>query len=452
MGLLLGLAQLQDPQDTPRYLWWMESSADWRVRTNAARALAGRATDPMVRTALLEAMDDPSTHVAVQAATALSSAEDLPPRERDALKQWVEDHPIEWRRAGPILGLLGRVGEAEFLLRWLGRWSEADPLPRTRGLGALAFVPGEAATAALLEEAASTHPRIRGTALGALARRWRVERQDPASHPRYFEAFAQGLRTGDPAAAVVAAPALADSAFLALGSVALLVAEYGKMALPDDLEGMQAVVGALGASGAREAEAFLQEVVAGSEGALRTSASRALAQLRGEEPPPSARGAGAAERTVDWGGLRALGPRPRLVLETEKGTVTLVLDAEAAPLTVQTIAGFAAEGKYNGVPFHRVVPNFVAQGGDFARQDGFGGPGFSIRSEFTLIPFERGVLGMASSGKDTEGSQFFVTHSAQPHLEGAYTAFGWVEAGMDVVDRLEEEDRVLSARVQAPGA
>jgi peptidylprolyl isomerase len=138
-----------------------------------------------------------------------------------------------------------------------------------------------------------------------------------------------------------------------------------------------------------------------------------------------------------------------MILETEKGTVTLVLDSEAAPLTVQTIAGFAQEGLYDDTPFHRVVPNFVVQGGDFSRQDGFGGPGFSIRSEFTQIPYVRGVLGMASAGKDTEGSQFFVMHSMAPHLDGGYTAFGWVESGMDVVDRLYEEDRIVSARVEA---
>jgi peptidylprolyl isomerase len=145
-----------------------------------------------------------------------------------------------------------------------------------------------------------------------------------------------------------------------------------------------------------------------------------------------------------------LGSRPRLILDTEKGRIVLVLDAESAPLTVQTIAGFAQEGKYDGIPFHRVMPNFVVQGGDFARGDGFGGPGFSIRSEFTQTPYLRGALGMASSGKDTEGSQFFITHSMQPHLDGGYTVFGWVEEGMDAVDLLYEEDLILASSVE-PG-
>ena len=124
------------------------------------------------------------------------------------------------------------------------------------------------------------------------------------------------------------------------------------------------------------------------------------------------------------------------------------LDAESAPLTVQTIMGFARDGLYDGTIFHRVIPNFVAQGGDFSGNDDAGGPGSAIRSEFTTIAYQRGVLGMARGGKDTEWSQFFFTHSMQPHLEGGYTAFGWVVEGMDVVDRLYEEDRIVTARVE----
>jgi peptidylprolyl isomerase len=249
-----------------------------------------------------------------------------------------------------------------------------------------------------------------------------VERKDPGTVARYFEAFVNGLRTGDPAAGSISAPALADSAFLPLGSIAVLRNELN-----------------------------------GPNEAIRDAVAEALSTLAGEEvetaggpadAPPASDELADADRQVDWEALAALGPRPKLILEMEKGTVTLILDAESAPLTVQTIAGFAQEGLYDDTPFHRVVPNFVVQGGDFSRQNGSGGPGFSIRSEFTQIPYRRGVIGMASSGKDTEGSQFFITHSMAPHLDGGYTAFGWVESGMDVVDVLYEEDRILRARVE----
>jgi peptidylprolyl isomerase len=448
MHLLLGLAQVGDPQDTPRILWWMEASPDWRIRTNAARAAAGRTSDPRVRAALVEALDDPTTHVAYQAGNALAGASQLPPGERDALRAWVEANPGEWRRAGSILALLGRMGEGEFILNWLSGWERDETLPRTRGLGALAFVPGERSMETLRSAAREENSRIRGTALGALARRWRVEKGDPSTHEAYFQLFAEGLRAADPASSYVAAPALADSAFLPLGSVELLMNEYFRLSPEEELEGMRVILGALGETGVPEVEAFLNDVARSETEGLREAATQALARLRGEETEredvlrP-------AEKAIDWTGLAQIGSRVRLLLETEKGPVVLILDSESAPLTVQTIAGFAMEGQYDGVPFHRVVPNFVVQGGDFSRHDGYGGPGFRIRSEFTETPYLRGVIGMASSGKDTEGSQFFITHSMQPHLDGGYTVFGWVEEGMDVVDLLYEEDLILSASVEA---
>jgi peptidylprolyl isomerase len=447
MQLLPGLSLLQDPGDNPRFLAWMRGSPDWRIRTNAARGLNGRTMELRVRDGLMEALEEPSTHVALAAAEALTLVQQLAGPEREALKEWVQDHPAEWRTAGPILAVLGRHGEGDFLRRWLESWDEGDVVPRTRGIGALAFVPNPAATQDLMEAATSSQPRIRGTALGGLARRFRAERKVPTTVARYFEVFTTGLRTGDPSAVFVCAPALADSAFLPLGSVAVLMNEYNQMALPGDLESMQIILRSVGATGAPESEGFLRRALGGENVAIRTAAALALSTLTGEEIEPTGQSASAG-RVVDWAALSALGPRPRMILETEKGTVTLVLDAESAPLTVQTIAGFAQDGLYDDTPFHRVVPNFVVQGGDFARQDGFGGPGFTIRSEFTQIPYRRGVLGMASAGKDTEGSQFFITHSMAPHLDGGYTAFGWVETGMDAVDSLYEEDRIVTARVE----
>ena len=95
---------------------------------------------------------------------------------------------------------------------------------------------------------------------------------------------------------------------------------------------------------------------------------------------------------------------------------------------------------------HRVVPNFVVQAGD-PRGDGSGGPGYAIPCESTRFDL-KGSVGMALSGKDTGGSQFFICHSDQPHLDGGYTVFGKVVSGMEVVDRIEEGDLILRARVQ----
>ncbi|MCE9672759.1 peptidylprolyl isomerase [Myxococcus stipitatus] len=134
-----------------------------------------------------------------------------------------------------------------------------------------------------------------------------------------------------------------------------------------------------------------------------------------------------------------------LVLRTDKGDITVRLDDARAPLTSGNLFALARKGYFDGVTFHRVVPDFVAQGGD-PRGDGEGGPGHSIRCEVTRRPYSRGVLGMALSGKDTGGSQFFFTHAPQPHLDGRYTAFGEVVSGMDVVDALLEGDVIREAR------
>ena len=159
-------------------------------------------------------------------------------------------------------------------------------------------------------------------------------------------------------------------------------------------------------------------------------------------------GGSPATTTIDWAHLANVGRRPRLVLDTDRGRVVIEMDAESAPQTVQRITTTAAQGLYDGVPFHRVVANFVVQGGDYARRDGYGSPETAVRSEFTRARYATGTVGMASSGKDTEGSQFFVTHSPQPRLDGHYTAFGRVVEGQDVVAQILQGDVIREARVE----
>lgn len=130
------------------------------------------------------------------------------------------------------------------------------------------------------------------------------------------------------------------------------------------------------------------------------------------------------------------------VVTTAKGKFEIEFFPEEAPLTVDNFVKLAEKGYFNGIDIHRVVANFVVQDGD-PRGDGNGGPGWSIRCEINRIPYERGMVGMALSGKDTGGSQWFVTHSPQPHLDGGYTVFGKVsEEGMKVVDRLVRGDTI----------
>jgi len=137
----------------------------------------------------------------------------------------------------------------------------------------------------------------------------------------------------------------------------------------------------------------------------------------------------------------------RAVLTTEKGTFTIDFLPEDAPLTVDNFVKLARAKYFDGLEVHRVVPNFVMQDGD-PRGDGNGGPGWSIRCEMNMVPFERGVVGMALSGKDTGGSQWFATHSPHPHLDGGYTVFGRVnETGMKIVDRIVRGDKILMVKI-----
>ena len=137
----------------------------------------------------------------------------------------------------------------------------------------------------------------------------------------------------------------------------------------------------------------------------------------------------------------------KAVLTTEKGTFTIDFYPEQAPLTVDNFVKLAKSRYFNGIEVHRVVPNFVMQDGD-PRGDGNGGPGWSIRCEVNMLPYDRGAVGMALSGKDTGGSQWFVTHSPQPHLDGGYTVFGRVnEKDMKVVDNIVRGDKIISVKI-----
>jgi cyclophilin family peptidyl-prolyl cis-trans isomerase/HEAT repeat protein len=135
------------------------------------------------------------------------------------------------------------------------------------------------------------------------------------------------------------------------------------------------------------------------------------------------------------------GKRPRATIRTIRGPIELELFGEDAPVTAWNFLGLARSGYYRNTRFHRVVPNFVAQDGD-PRDDGNGGPGYAIRDEMNQHRYERGAVGMALSGPDTGGSQYFITHSPQPHLDGHYTVFGRVVGGYNVLDQIVQGDLI----------
>ena len=136
-------------------------------------------------------------------------------------------------------------------------------------------------------------------------------------------------------------------------------------------------------------------------------------------------------------------PAPQVTIESDRGNVVVELLPLEAPLTVAAFLALVDRRYFDGSRWHRVVPNFVVQGGD-PRGDGWGGPGFVLRDEVNPTRYEVGTMGMALSGPDTGGSQFFITHAPQPHLDGTYTVFGRVIAGFDVLAAIAQGDRIRS--------
>jgi cyclophilin family peptidyl-prolyl cis-trans isomerase len=137
-------------------------------------------------------------------------------------------------------------------------------------------------------------------------------------------------------------------------------------------------------------------------------------------------------------------------LHTSEGTIELELFPDAAPKTVENFEKLSRDGFYEGIIFHRVIPDFMIQGGD-PTGTGMGGPGYEFEDEFNENRVVRGALAMANAGPNTNGSQFFiVTAEATPWLDGKHTVFGRVTSGMDVVDRISQLDRDANDRPRKP--
>ncbi len=173
---------------------------------------------------------------------------------------------------------------------------------------------------------------------------------------------------------------------------------------------------------------------------------RAIDFLAGNKETPAVRSTAFTE--IDWPLIRVLKDKPTLTMRTNKGAIVLELQPEAAPATVTQFVQLAKAKYYDNKFFHRVVPNFVAQGG-CSRGDGWSSFNITVASEFSknLNYHDEGWVGMASAGKDTESAQFFITHSPTPHLDGHYTIFAKVVKGMDVVHNLHLGDRIIGVDI-----
>jgi cyclophilin family peptidyl-prolyl cis-trans isomerase len=310
---------------------------------------------------------------------------------------------------------------------------DTDAALRARAAEAAGEIGLPAAGAAIERLAGDPSPRVRSAALGA-----------------WLEA--------DPKAAEVARKALADPDVTVRGTAldwltthpvvplddlgAALPGVYQEGTVEAGLAAVRAVAArALGEPLERGAAvALLEKLTEGGPYVLQREAGVALGKL-GRPVPPLAPAANGKDTEI----YRQIVQRTRqphtVEIRTQRGTITVRLACPQAPLTCLNFLNLAGQGFFDGLAFHRVVPDFVVQGGDF-KGDGSGGPGYSIRDEINRLRYARGVVGMALAGPDTGGSQFFITLSPQPHLDGGYTAFGEVVGGAEVLDRLRLEDRI----------
>jgi cyclophilin family peptidyl-prolyl cis-trans isomerase/HEAT repeat protein len=255
--------------------------------------------------------------------------------------------------------------------------------------------------------------------------------------------YTEFLNSGDLIISSLAVQGITDKMYAQYKpeTIQILMFDYPNLQTSDM---RQLYVSALGELGANEAVKILEENLRSDDYLLAIESAGALMKITDKDYTGSL-----TDRymDIDWQYLMKLNERKNVTLVTEKGNIEIELFPEFAPFTVMNFLKLAEKNFYNDIIFHRVLPNFVIQAGD-PTGTGYSGPGYSIRTEIAPVGFETGYIGMASSGKDTEGSQFFITHSPQPHLNGRYTVFGRVINGMDVVNKIYFGDKIIRIDVK----
>ncbi len=225
------------------------------------------------------------------------------------------------------------------------------------------------------------------------------------------------------------------------------ISAFGEMNLNDDLEAKQSIIETLGNINNVRSVAFLEKELFESERSIANEAAASLHRITGKDYSSKLPRQIIKSKTEDdWELLENIKPNQQVSIATNRGEFIIELMKEQSPFTVLNFVKLIKKGFYNGLYFHRVVPDFVVQGGD-PRGDGWGGPGYTMRTEISDVNYERGSCGMASAGKDTEGSQFFITHISTPQLDGRYTIFAKVVKGMEVIDRLQIGDTINSTQL-----
>ena len=404
-----------------------------RVRVNAVRALSSYGTP--VRSSIVGALRDPDMGVRLVAAQSLEPVLD------DNAAGWYSAFDVDTtfaiRRAIADGASRRGINLAE-RAGWVtsDQWEPRAASAEFAGRGA-----ATTAVARLVRFSSDSDGRVRAAAASALARLADSASTREAVRPR----LRSMLTDSDVGVRTASLEGLMRGA--STSDLAAAIASFGHAAADRDNDARLAFWRFVDSATARRSlpdsvERGLRALQRPTEPLERLAAARV--------PRFSAwRDSAGTARPLAWYEERAReseGKSPRLLIQTVHGTMELLLYSREAPLTTYNIVSLAQRKYFDGQSFHRVVPNFVAQGGD-PRGDGSGGPGYAIRDEINRRRYGRGTLGMALSGPNTGGSQFFITHSPQPHLDGGYTVFGELLRGGDALDRIVQGDRIVSVTV-----
>ncbi len=423
-----GLGALGDPAAVDTLVSLLDRERrDDRVVATAVRALAriddARATATLRRFVLRRDLDPVLRIEAVQALSGRPGAEATP------IFVELMSHPWLPLRAAARRALAHSDPET-FMLVLSGSEPDADWRVRAATAQALTHVQPGTASARLMAMLADADQRVVPSVLSALVAQ---EAPDVASvllaHLQRDDVVvrrtaAQLLATVKPPEAEAALAAAyraaeTDSAYLARAGI---------------LEALAEIDGSL----ARE---VLRAALDDREWAVRVRAADLLGRLEPDDDHAARIRPAPRRGGLSYTAEHLINPSvsPHVYLELDRGTIQIELAVLDAPQTTENFVTLARGGYYDGLTFHRVVYNYIVQGGD-PRSDSEGGPGYTLRDELNQLPFLRGTLGMALDWEDTGGSQFFITHSPQPQLDGRYTVFGRVVDGMDVVDQLRQGD------------
>jgi cyclophilin family peptidyl-prolyl cis-trans isomerase/HEAT repeat protein len=413
MGVVLALRKL--PFDSVQSVLdsVLSYDPDARVRINAVRASAS-GDYPSSRSIFGKALSDRDIGVQVTASEQIRQAR---PQPRFLALDTILHRPLNYRVRANLLGAFlkqpseeaDRTNAVKEVERYL--ISSASVYEQASLLSALGEEPFSFPV--LTRFLDSELPVLRTAAMSAIASINRHPSLPKGTTDDFIPVYSRAVSGTDPFVCAIAAEALSDPAL-------------GYKELIKDFSFLKQALSRLSRPRDVEAVGPLEKAIAYFEG--RTFEQSADATFN---------------HPVDWNLVKGLPSELLAIIQTSKGDIRLVLLVDEAPGSVSNFVTLAQSGYFNNLYFHRVVPNFVIQGGCH-RGDGYGSEAFSIRSEFSQRRYTTGSVGMASAGKDTEGTQWFITHSPTPHLDGAYTIFAYVLSGQDVVNQIEVGDKIIA--------